>query len=71
MGNIKNLIWVGFGSRGETAETNFGSYFIFFDNDGIKWSSSFNRKHGVCENAAKAKEYCQQDFEKRILENIQ
>jgi hypothetical protein len=73
--NVKKLEWRRFGERDLIATFNFGCYCIWQDHNGANSSNSFNGNFQQCEpvkhtSVNVAKEYCQKDFERILLENI-
>lgn len=67
---IKKLEWQRFGETGQISNTNFGSYCVWRTYNGVVSYSTFDRSKTQHEYISLAEEYCQQDFEKRILGNI-
>lgn len=71
---IKKLEWFQFGDRSDSfvCSTNFGvSYSIRIENGFFKTSNAFEKnKKEIHDNMDLAKDYCQMDFENRLLENF-
>lgn len=70
MQEIKKLGWRRFGERDMIADINFGCYVIWHEFDGVYSATSFTRNKNKHQSIVAAKDFCQKDFERIVLENI-
>lgn len=68
--NIKKLEWKRFGETDRMAVFNFGHYCIMQNYQGAQSVSSFQRGRKQHDSISAAEDFCQKDFEDKILSNI-